>query len=1595
MTTLSTNRASATAAPRSGFPVCAWRFARSLFALALFGFVLSGIRPRPLEAQQLIDRTTLLDPRNLEDSRYHVFQASNGTRGVGGALAHAGDVDNDGWPDLLVASGTENPGPGRVWVVLGGPGLPPRVGLDDLPERSVVVTTGLAAPDQLGSFVAGAGDLDGDGIDDFLVGMSSPLGPELPEGAVFLVFGSENIRPLSLSNLGDRGVIFRTLTQGTLLGGTGSGIGDINGDGYADIALGVPDATAPGDPAGPPRGKVYVIFGSPDLRTGASVVDLDSVDGQIDPSLGFEIAGPAVGAHFGSTVAAVGNVDGDEHDDFALAAPSFGAGGAVFVIFGRDEFTSAPDLETQDTDSHVELRSTIAGSHFGDSLAGGLDATGNGAPDILVGAPEATWDESPQAGVAILIPGGSGIRDRAVRSLPEPGAPVFYAPFRARAGASVALVPDVDGDDLSEVLIGAPGALNLGLVYLAYGNSEFEDEVSLAALVAADGARGAQLLPFEAGTRLGETVVGLPDRRGSSRGSFAVGAPGTPLGENPQAGLVYEVFARPRLDSPRHLTCELLPDRRVRLAWMVPTGFRRLTVFRNGLPISGALPGTLLGYIDVDPPPDRNEYWVEANGDPRLVSDRCRVDVRPLEVRDFLCQQVPGSTAVVVRWTRGDRYGALRVLINGQPVAEGDLDSSATQFRFDRGPGTFDVAVFDPTSQPQGFRAQCTIEVIDVNLAAIQGFQCEVLDGPAVELDWIPSDDYQSYLIKRNDIPMARVPGPPVTDDRVHGGGLKYTLIGIRNEIHPGPEAECVIDLEVPHDLLIRGRVVFDDTRSTPLLRGHVEARVDDGAGVSRTQVNANGEFVIGVPDEGPFTLVFTAQIDPLADHDLPILSQAQGIVITHPCAVAGEVQQITVPLPILSVATQRSDQRHWDSLKAGVAARSLIYAAAVPAGVGEGTLAIHGLVEVVLGHLGSELGHAPSQFDLVAFGSAGLSARVFTHTQDTARVRKLVLLGTPNLGTVRANAELRKDIASRPQPGGLRVEDASRFAAADEQTPRFLEKFNRRITATRGADVHLVAGFGGDLKLNPLFDCDSHDGRVCVASALGGIPGATTHLVIEEHALLGRGNRSLAVLLGEVGLALPRDPCETPGGLDDKDDDEGAEVGGRGAADAGRGAGVEGSDYSTGNVYDGILQPGDSGDLPLHSDTSGSIIIILNTEEPGGFEFLLTTPSGLEVSPNMVGFGIEYVSFTDGEGQAVQAYSIDSAEIGSYTAAIANPSETAAIAYHLELVVDGGTMLSAVLDPDEVDPSQGTQIRATLANLGTPVLDAAVTGQVYRPNGNLELITLLDDGVLPDATPADGVYTAAISPSAQPGFHIVALTASDPPDTTFQRAETLQLLVRSNAAILGDGWQSGTADADGDGVPEGLWIDGEVTTATAGTFLLVGTLADLDGDLVAETGTLFDVNLPDTVAVRLFFDGEDLYSSNLNGPYVLEEVELIDVSVGFVRADFAEDVHQTEQYFWWFFGLAGPLEFLRGDVNVDGQVDIADPILGLIHLFRGAGQISCDDAADANQDGGFDISDIIALLDFLFRGGSPVPSPFPDCGVAPDLGCTAYPPCN
>ena len=243
-------------------------------------------------------------------------------------------------------------------------------------------------------------------------------------------------------------------------------LGDINGDGFGDYAVGLPSADVGGSAD---AGIVYVFLGHggtlPATPTAVNLADASfTISGHAGEMLGYTIVGD--------------NVNGDAFSDIAIGAPMAGApgksgGGAVYVVFGRASPTSlnttslsAAALTTDPAHPTSTVGSRYDGfqqnSHTGMALAALPDVNGDGFNDLAVGAPDADLHITGGGGVAVLYGKAEGVHIT-LNDLWEKAYPYFFhIDFPALAdqhvGTSIASVGDMTGDHLPDIAIGAPKA---------------------------------------------------------------------------------------------------------------------------------------------------------------------------------------------------------------------------------------------------------------------------------------------------------------------------------------------------------------------------------------------------------------------------------------------------------------------------------------------------------------------------------------------------------------------------------------------------------------------------------------------------------------------------------------------------------------------------------------------------------------------------------------------------------------------------------------------------------------------------------------------------------------------------------------------------------------------------------------------------------------------------------------------------------------------------------------------------------------------------------------------------------------------------------
>ncbi len=372
---------------------------------------------------------------------------------AGGAVSSAGDVDGDGLADLLVgAPGADagGVGAGRAYLVISGQ-VGSRSSLD-LSDASVVFT-GEATGDGAGGAVAAAGDVDGDGLADLLVGAYRNDDGAGSAGKAYLLAGADlalgsavGLDQAAWSFVGEEGAYGAGVSV--------AGGGDVNGDGLDDVLIGAVGRYA--------TGYVHLVLGT---RHGAGILPLGSAD--------LSLSGVTEGDNAGLSPAMAGDVDGDGLNDVLVGAfgnnDSGDEAGKVYLLQG-DTLGGASDGDLAMADTSLSGERT--GDAAGLSVAGTGDVDGDGLADLLVGAP-CNDDGGDLAGKAYLVL-GSTLTHQVSLGLAYADHSFTGEEAEDRAGQTVADAGDVDGDGLSDLLIGAmyndQGGEYAGKAYLVLGS---------------------------------------------------------------------------------------------------------------------------------------------------------------------------------------------------------------------------------------------------------------------------------------------------------------------------------------------------------------------------------------------------------------------------------------------------------------------------------------------------------------------------------------------------------------------------------------------------------------------------------------------------------------------------------------------------------------------------------------------------------------------------------------------------------------------------------------------------------------------------------------------------------------------------------------------------------------------------------------------------------------------------------------------------------------------------------------------------------------------------------------------------------------------
>ena len=416
----------------------------------------------------------------------------------GYAVSIAGDVNGDGYADVIIGAPDHDAvytstisDAGQVHVFYGSP-----AGL------AVVHSSWLATGDQenghFGQSVSTAGDVNHDGYADVIIGAPDHDGLHSDGGAAFVYYGDPNglaIGPPDWVATGDQ--------HGAHLGTAVSTAGDVDSDGYADVAIGAPEYDLTGTAILTNTGQAYVYYGGPTgLITSTTVVT------QV-----WTAGGDQADAHLGAVLSTAGDVNGDGYSDLLVGAPGYDVVGTAAITDAGRAYVFYGGIEGLTTGPAIWVATGNQGNaHFGAAVSVAGDVNSDGYADVVVGAPGYAGAQSDEGAAFVYRGGPAGL----------PAVPTWSAhptgQANARFGAAVSPAGDVNGDGHSDLAIGAAGydsgQVDEGAAFVYYGGT-----TGLATSPMWDTVGGQE------GALVGWSVSNAGDVNGDGYGDVIVGAP--------------------------------------------------------------------------------------------------------------------------------------------------------------------------------------------------------------------------------------------------------------------------------------------------------------------------------------------------------------------------------------------------------------------------------------------------------------------------------------------------------------------------------------------------------------------------------------------------------------------------------------------------------------------------------------------------------------------------------------------------------------------------------------------------------------------------------------------------------------------------------------------------------------------------------------------------------------------------------------------------------------------------------------------------------------------------------------------------------------
>ena len=425
----------------------------------------------------------------IGDNNAIIISGSEDYHRLGAHVSGGGDIDEDGFEDIVLAAGNGPHSAAESFLIAGK-------SLNFSNEKKVTDFTGsniIKFQEFSGmSAISGNGDFNNDGMQDWLFSSQNSK-VFLIDGKIVNLGGDIALEDLNQTN----SISVSSQISDNHFGSDVSFLGDFNNDGFDDFIIGTPFQHAEefysvGGDIYYGVGQSTVIFGNNNFPNG----DID--DFQIlDANQGFSITSDLTLSYSGFSVSAAGDINNDGFDDLIIGGYLGSPGqnhtsGGAYVIFGTDsEISTEFELGSLDGANGFALAGTNANDYTGFSVSAAGDINNDGFDDLVIGAPGRLYKNSDK-GKGYVIYGKSSPFDAILELSELDKEDGFWITGRdlsagQRLGFSVAAAGDINNDGYGDVIFGAPGAGRSSLggeAYVIFGQAEFDEYVDLSSLEA-------------------------------------------------------------------------------------------------------------------------------------------------------------------------------------------------------------------------------------------------------------------------------------------------------------------------------------------------------------------------------------------------------------------------------------------------------------------------------------------------------------------------------------------------------------------------------------------------------------------------------------------------------------------------------------------------------------------------------------------------------------------------------------------------------------------------------------------------------------------------------------------------------------------------------------------------------------------------------------------------------------------------------------------------------------------------------------------------------------------------------------------------------